>query len=205
MKMIIRSRRGTYLGKMPKITHDELVNRAFSYLKMSMGCSVVFKERKASVTEEPDAIGFKQGFSYLIECKASRADFLSDKNKPFRKLPASGMGYHRYYMAPVGMLEPSEIPTEWGLLEVYEKPPMQRSRTVKIAKESVNFYIRNLAAEVSYLVSAIRRLDISMQLRNATSFFVKGEPIKAIEIINGVIKDMDCLRSSTTSKESNEL
>jgi len=72
------------------------------------------------------------------------------------------MGYNRYYMAPVGMLDPSEIPVDWGLLEVYEIPPMQRNRTVKISKESQSFFTRNLAAEVSYLVSAIRRLNISM-------------------------------------------
>lgn len=156
-------RRSKYTGIIPEIAHKELVDRAFSYLRFSLGCSVVFKERTASTSETPDAMGFKGGFSFLIECKASRADFLSDKNKSFRKNPAAGMGYHRYYMAPVGMLEPSEIPADWGLLEVYEIPPMCRNRTVKIAKESANFYeVRNLANEVSYLVSAIRRLNISM-------------------------------------------
>ena len=155
---------GKYTGVVPTIEHKELVQRAFSYLKFSFGCGVVFKERVASVSETPDAIGFKHGFSYLIECKASRADFLSDKNKNFRKDPSQGMGYQRYYMSPVGMLEPSEIPEGWGLLEVYEIPPRQRNRTVNIAKESKRFFEgeRNLAAEVSYLVSAIRRLNISM-------------------------------------------
>lgn len=160
------SRRSKYVGEIPKIEHKELVQRAFTYLQFSFGCSVVFKERVAAPSETPDAIGFKGGFSYLIECKASRADFLSDKKKHFRnpEEPSQGMGYCRYFMAPVGLLEPSEIPNGWGLLEVYEIPPMCRNRTVKISKESKGFSEgeRNLTGEVSYLVSAIRRINISM-------------------------------------------
>jgi len=155
-------RRHEYTGEIPVIEHKELVQRAFSYLQFSIGCTVVFKERSTSATETPDAIGFKGGFSYLIECKASRADFLADRKKLFRKCLEQGMGYERYYMAPVGLLEPTEIPDGWGLLEVYEKPPSCRNRTVKISKKSEQFFKRNLNAEVGYLVSAIRRLNISM-------------------------------------------
>ena len=79
------------------------------------------------------------------------------------------MGEKRYYMAPVGMLEPSEMPDGWGLLEVYDIPPGLRNRTVKTAREGECFYNVNLRAEVAYLVSAIRRLDISMAV------FVTGE------------------------------
>ena len=107
-------------------------------------------------------MGFKGGFSYLIECKSSRADFQADKKKLFRKIPKQGMGFMRYFMCPVGLLEPSQILEGWGLLEVYEIPPGFRNRTVKKAKESKDFFERNLLSEVAYLVSAIRRLNISM-------------------------------------------
>jgi len=162
--MEIVGHRHKYTGEIPKIEHKELVQRAFKYLQFNVGCSVVFKERIASGSENPDAIGFKDGFSYLIECKASRADFFADKKKLFRKIPQKGMGSQRYFMSPVGLFEPTEIPDGWGLLEVYEIPPMCRNRTVKKAKESKNFSVleRNLSAEVAYLVSAIRRLNISM-------------------------------------------
>lgn len=43
--------------------------------------------------------------------------------------------------------------------------------------------------------------EMAEQLRKAKGFFVKGKPIKVLEIINSVIKDLDWLRSSTTSKE----
>ncbi len=162
--MVIVRHRDKYTGETPKIEHKELVQRAFTYLRFTLGCSVVFKERVASMSETPDVIGFKAGFSYLVECKSSRTDFLADKKKFFRGHPEQGMGYMRYLMAPVGLLSPSEISSEWGLLEVYEKPPRHRNRTVKVAKEGKRFDVgeRNLANEVSYLVSAIRRLNISM-------------------------------------------
>ena len=150
-----------YTGETPEISHKELVDRAFMYLRFSMMCSVVFKERITSTSENPDAIGFRSGFSYLIECKASRADFFGDKKKYFRRKPESGMGCKRYFMCPVGMVEPDELPSGWGLLEVHEKPPKQNRRVTK-AKESVSFPERNLQSEVSYLVSAIRRINISM-------------------------------------------
>lgn len=152
--------RRKYAGEVPKISHGELVNRAFQYLKYSIGCSVVFKERVGSSSENPDAIGFRGGFSYLIECKASRADFLVDKKKGFRLRPRDGMGYERYFMAPEGLLEPSEIPSGWGLLEVGEVA--RKYRPVTIARDSGIFYERNLQAEVAYLASAIRRINISM-------------------------------------------
>jgi len=162
--MAMVGRRHKYKGETPEISHKELVDRAFTYLQFSMGCSFVFKERVTSTSENPDAIGFKHGFSWLIECKSSRADFLADKKKHFRRDASQDMGYERYFMAPVGLLEPSEIPGGWGLLEVYEVPPRARNRTVKTALESERFFEgeRNLSAEVSYLVSAIRRINISM-------------------------------------------
>ena len=126
-----------------------------------MNCSVVFRERVGSTSENPDAIGFRMGFSYLIECKASRADFLSDKKKPFRKKTDRGMGDERFFMAPIGLLEPSEIPSGWGLLEVGEIA--RKYRPVSSAKDSKNFYEEtNKRAEVSYLSSSIRRIEISM-------------------------------------------
>jgi len=45
---------------------------------------VAFKELKTAGIEIPDVIGFGSGFSIVIECKVSRADFLQDKKKPHR-------------------------------------------------------------------------------------------------------------------------
>lgn len=155
------NRRRKHLGIVPEISHRELVDRAFLYLH-TIGCSIRFKERIASTRENPDVIGFGgRNSSILIECKASKADFLADKKKWFRKRPEQGMGYERYFMAPVGMLKPSEIPKGWGLLEVYEKTP-RMNRRVRITVEAKAFHERNREVEIQYLVSAIRRINISM-------------------------------------------
>lgn len=158
---MINRRHKTHLGIVPEISHHELVDRAFLYLH-TIGCSIRFKERVTSISENPDAMGFGgRNFSILIECKASRADFIMDKKKWFRKKPEDGMGYKRYFMTPVGMLKPSEIPKGWGLLEVYEKTP-RMNRRVCITVDAEAFHKRNREAEIKYLISAIRRINISM-------------------------------------------
>ena len=157
---MLKERWKKHNGSVPTISHAQLVNRGFAYLKAYHACSVVFKERKASVSEEPDVMGFKGRFSTLIECKSSRSDFAADRKKFFRQRPERGMGYNRYIMAPVGLLTPSEMPEGWGLLEVYDKE--RGFRRIRLSKESVGFSERNEGAEISYLVSSIRRIQISM-------------------------------------------
>jgi len=166
----------------PEISHRELVDRAFLYLR-TIGCSVWFKERVTSISENPDVMGFGgREFSVLIECKASRVDFLADKQKWFRKRPEDGMGYKRYFMAPVGMLKSNEIPKGWGLLEVYEKTP-RMNRRVCISVEAEAFHERNQNAEIQYLVSAIRRISISMAV------FIEPERIKELEAENWFLNE----------------
>jgi len=48
--------------------------------------------------------------SYMIECKATRSDFLSDKTKPFRKKPERGVGNYRYYMTPPNLISADDLP-----------------------------------------------------------------------------------------------
>lgn len=91
-------------------THGELVTLAETWL-WRQGCGVVFAELSTLATPEtPDAIGFRTTTSILIECKATRADFLADKNKPFRRDPSRGMGDWRFYFTPKGLINKSELP-----------------------------------------------------------------------------------------------
>lgn len=67
------------------MTHDELCLRAERYLR-SNGFGVVFHDKFKAYTgtgEQPDAIGFRNGVSCLIEVKCSRADFHADKKSTF--------------------------------------------------------------------------------------------------------------------------
>lgn len=103
--------------------HDELVLRAERWLKQ-VGCGVTIRDpfRAYPVNgEQPDAIGWRDGLSILIECKVSRADFLADKNKAFRADPTKGMGDWRFYLCPPGVITVEDLPAGWGLLWATEK------------------------------------------------------------------------------------
>lgn len=138
------------------MTHAELVERAARWLTKTQRCPVVVTEIVTlSVTgESPDAIGWHHGFSHLVECKASRSDFLADRKKPFRVDPAQGMGDYRWYMTRPGLLSPDELPDGWGLLEVNQKQ-------VRVVRESIRYgappFVGNGGEEKRILLSIIRR------------------------------------------------
>jgi len=141
------------IKNIPQISHNNLVNRAEIWLR-SKRYTVTAKELHTSNQETPDVMGFRYGGdSCLVECKASRSDFSGDKNKSFRRDPTSGMGQHRYYAVPAGLVKPEELPEGWGLLYVYEK-------TVREIRHSAKFEA-DKDAEVNFLVSIIRRLRMS--------------------------------------------
>lgn len=144
------------------MTHKQAVQRMALWLRNTKRCGVVMAELTTMVSETPDVIGFHgHGNSILIECKVSRSDFLSDKQKVFRKIAEAGMGDLRYYAAPPGIITVDDIPISWGLIEigdrccfVAQEPQQQKSDK------------RN---EVKMLMSSIRRLEIS------TAVFVRSE------------------------------
>lgn len=109
-----------------------------------------------SARETPDAIGWFNRQSILIECKTSRADFKADMRKPYRRgfgdpMWLVGMGNQRYYLTPKGLLNVADFPDErWGLLET-------DGEHVRRVKQSGGFDIAH-ADEIAFLVSAIRRI-----------------------------------------------
>ena len=143
--------------------HDEICLRAAKFLK-SNGFSVAFDDRfQASTTtgELPDAIGFRNGVSCLIEVKVSRSDFLADKKKHFRKKPETGMGDWRFFMCPPDVIKPEDLPHGWGLLYVY---PKQIRKIKGFPPNTQWFYSKpftgNKQAECDFMYSALRRVQI---------------------------------------------
>ncbi len=132
------------------MTHDELCDRAVHWLSKTKGRGVVMKELVTYAMETPDAIGFQHHESILVECKSSRADFLSDKKKFPRMYPQYGMGNLRYYMCPPNMIKPEEIPEKWGLLWAY--PTM-----VRVVVEA-DPQTPNLKGERTFMYSIVRRI-----------------------------------------------
>lgn len=100
------------------MTHAELVRRAAVWLR-NHGAVVTSTEVVAwCCAESPDVIGWGyDGISYVIECKATRSDFMADKTKPHRDGKVCGLGNYRYYAAPAGLIDRDELPEGWGLIE----------------------------------------------------------------------------------------
>lgn len=113
------------------MNHKGLVMRSATWLQ-NQGAVVLATEVSAwHCPESPDVIGWKyDGISVVIEAKISRADFLADKNKPHRNGKVIGLGNYRYYAAPAGLIEPSELPEGWGLIESSGNGMRQRKAAV---------------------------------------------------------------------------
>lgn len=133
-----------------EITHDFLIEQAAAWLRKK-GNAVIITDMAHGHSETPDAIGWQQTNTTLIEVKVSRSDFLADRKKWFRQFPKEGMGAERYFCAPKGMLSIEELPDGWGLLE-------WDGKRLRAAKRSDNFGDKNWRAEVSLLLSALRRI-----------------------------------------------
>src|SRR3954451_4015333 len=127
------------------MTHAQLVERAVHWLR-SYRCGVVLSEQACVSGEMPDAIGWKRAcHSVLVECKVSRADFLADREKPFRKNAAAGGGCERFYLSVRGLVCVDELPPGWGLLEFHNrKVEMIRPSARKLRSDAGFRYEMNL-------------------------------------------------------------
>lgn len=114
----------------------------------------------------PDAIGWKQAcHSVLVECKVTRADFLADREKPFRLKPENGVGSERFYLAPPALLKTEELPTGWGLLE------LRRGRIEMLQASAKN--LRTAAGfryEMNLLLASLRRVEVRIEPQSITDF-----------------------------------
>ena len=147
------------------MVHEKLVQRAVQWLR-SYGCGVVLSEQSSRSGETPDAIGWKGAcHSVLVECKLSRADFLADAFKPFRRSPETGMGCERYYLTPRRLLEPAELPVGWGLLEFEGKRVRRVSPAAKKMRSAQGF-----RWEMNLLLASLRRVEVRIEPQSITDF-----------------------------------
>lgn len=147
------------------LTHDELCQIGYKFLKRN-GFKVCFHDRFIAVTttgEQPDAMGFRNHASCLIEAKCSRSDLLADRNKRFRKQPDLGMGDWRFFISEPGIISVEDLPSGWGLLHVVN------GKVRKIhgwpgnalwACEEYKPFTGNKQVECDYMLSALRRMEL---------------------------------------------
>ncbi|HVP50366.1 MAG TPA: hypothetical protein VMT56_04000 [Candidatus Bathyarchaeia archaeon] len=147
--------------------HKQLVDRAVAWLRRHYKCGIVLSEQYCATGEIPDVIAWK-GFckSVLVECKVSRADFLVDADKRFRRKPEEGMGCQRFYLAPAGMIRAEELPKYWGLLET-------RGRDVRMVVKPGRVDLRAQAGmmkEMNLLLASLRRVEVRIEPQTITDF-----------------------------------
>jgi hypothetical protein len=135
---------------------------------LSRRCSIVFYEFATLAEENPDVIGWATGSgSVMIECKLTRSDFLRDAAKTVRRNARAGMGQRRYYLCPAELIQIKDLPAKWGLLWA------ERGQIV-VKREARGYPERNLAAEVQFLTSMLRRAQIRIGTR-PLSEWLRGE------------------------------
>lgn len=147
------------------MTHEKLVARAVAWLRR-YGCGVVLSEQSCSSGETPDAIGWKCAcHSVVVECKVSRADFLADRDKPFRRKSEFGMGCERYYLSHAGLIKHEELPEGWGLLELRGRE-IERTVTSSGKLRSA----RGFRYEMNLLLASLRRVEVRIEPQSITDF-----------------------------------
>ncbi len=147
------------------MTHAQLVEKAVAWLR-SYRCGVVLAEQVCASGEVPDAIGWKRAcHSVLVECKISRADFLCDRDKPWRQKPKTGVGCERFYLAPAGLIRVQDLPEGWGLLEV-------RGREILLVRESAKDLrtATGFRYEMNLLLASLRRVEVRIEPQSITDF-----------------------------------
>ncbi len=132
------------------MTHAELVDRARIWLMGTRRCFHVSTE-SGTFQERADAIGWRSGVSTLIECKTSFEDFVRDFRKPSRIAPETGLGQYRFFLVPPKVLEATDVPDPWGLLEA--------GRVVWVRKKAIRVEAFNAEAEIVMLANYAGRLS----------------------------------------------
>ena len=149
------------------MTHQQLVRMAERWLRTRYRCGIVLSEQSCASGETPDVIGWKGTCrSILVECKASRADFLADRDKPFRRDPAQGMGSERLYCAPRGLIKTAELPKGWGLLECKGREISLAAKPGRLSQRSET----GLLWEMNLLLASLRRVEVRIEPQTITDF-----------------------------------
>lgn len=150
-------------------THKQLCEIAEKWLRKRKKQNILYPTFPVTCTEIacyngqnwneiPDAFGVNNYESCVIECKISRADFLADLKKPFRK--ENGMGNLRLYLCPENLIHKEDLPEKWGLLYVNEK-----GKVIEIQEPEHHLLsTASLKAERQIMYSLLRRAAIKKEV-----------------------------------------
>ena len=136
------------------MTHDQLVVRAAHWLRNTRSCSVVLSEvASRNGGEEPDAIGWTRGECIVIECKVTESDLRADRQKPFRQMPAMGLGSERWLLVDerIALSRACSLAMPgWGVLSIGDGGKIRRHQACSAMPS-------NREREIAILASVIAR------------------------------------------------
>ena len=118
------------MKSLKKKMNIEDVQRAILQFHRSEEWACVFELRMGTgyggwVESKVDAFAIncypsKGNLKVAYEIKTSRSDFLLELKEPLKRHPALMFSNQFYFVSPVDLIRPEEIPQEAGLMEVYE-------------------------------------------------------------------------------------
>jgi hypothetical protein len=160
------------------MTHRELCKIASRYLRKKglqpfHRCQYVVCELER-IGESPDAFGWGGTTTQLIEVKISRADFLSDKRKMWRKNQWYGLGRYRSYLCPKGIIKEKDLPNKWGLLYSDDK-----GNITEIIKPEIQEC--NHQEEINLITSILRRENINPKIFSYKNYNSDIKTVKQIK------------------------
>ena len=75
------------------------------------------------------------------------------------------MGCERFYLAPAGLIQTSELPDGWGLLELRGREVHMASASSKKHRGAVGFRY-----EMNLLLASLRRVEVRIEPQSITDF-----------------------------------
>ena len=126
---------------------------------------MVLSEQACVSGEMPDAIGWKRAsHSVLVECKVTRADFLADRDKPFRHKPEQGVGCERFYLAPAAVVN-RRTACGLGTARTSPRPNRDGAASAKNLRTAKGFRY-----EMNLLLASLRRVEVRIEPQSITDF-----------------------------------
>lgn len=150
------------------MNHGQMVKLAAEWLKNHCKCRVVASELNITLSEVPDAIGWKaSGESIVVECKASISDLKADEKKRFNRLDYA-MGDWKYYFL-TDDIDPVAVPTKYGIIRKLEYGLMiERKPAFRERHEKSFLAERRLLATITYRAMEALRLTKQIDIGDAS-------------------------------------
>jgi len=124
------------------VTHGEVADVVEAYESSKLGVKafreIVFPGGRADVLSI--RCSYKSSFTSIYECKATRADLLSDlRNEKWRIY--TKFGRHVFYAFPPGLAEEQEIPEQLGIVHITDRVQPVRGSAVFSRQPDVNLLL----------------------------------------------------------------